>query len=111
VNHASVVSMTTIYTQVDRGSCALPSAPPLQPFITTGLPVPAPHGILRTMAIKPTNPTDDDLPAEPTYPQFAPGTRVRDHFGHEHEVLEQVGCAVFMKDGDRWHPTKVFAVR
>ena len=43
------------------------------------------------------------------YPHFAPGTKVRDIFGKEHVVIEQVGCAVFMKCGKQFHPTKVFA--
>lgn len=44
------------------------------------------------------------------YPHFALGTKVRDCFGNAHVVREQVGCAVFVKGGRRFHPTKVFAV-
>ena len=53
----------------------------------------------------------DPSEAAPTHPQFEPGTRVRDHFGNPHVVSYQIGCAVFMTDGERWHPTKVFAVK
>lgn len=61
------------------------------------------------MATKPA--IDDDFPAEPDYPQFAPGTRVRDCYGRDHVVSRQSGCAVFTTDGKHFHPTKAFAVR
>ena len=56
-------------------------------------------------------PTDADtsLPDDHVHPQFAPGQKVRDVFGKEHEVAEQVGCAVYLKGQAGWvHPTKLF---
>ena len=59
-----------------------------------------------------TNPKEIDADRAPAtgadYPHFAPGTKVRDSFGKEHVVIEQVGCAVFVKGGKHFHPTKVF---
>ena len=57
-----------------------------------------------------TTDADYTLPEEPQHPQFAPGLKVRDIYGRMHEVVEQVGCAVFVAGGGWFHPTKVFPV-
>lgn len=46
-----------------------------------------------------TTDADDTLPEEPQHPQFAPGQKVRDIYGKGHVVVEQIGCAVYLRAG------------